>query len=127
MRATRLLSNIVRRKATTGITGLDPIKDPKPILASVYRETLDTLSAMPEGSVYRRATEALTKQRAAAVDSAADNAQIEAAVQAGLVEEIVKQAQDELALAKRMLLWRPWEELEDPAPAGQWERPLERK
>ena len=127
MQPTRALLNLVRRKATTGITGLDPIKDPKPILAALYQETLETLSSMPAESVYRRATEALTRQRASIVESGTTNEGIEAEVQAGLVEEIVKQAQDELSLAKRMLQWRPWEELEDPAPKGQWDRPLERK
>ncbi|BFZ53693.1 hypothetical protein PYCC9005_000723 [Savitreella phatthalungensis] len=131
MRVSRTLLNTtaaaIKRHATTGITGLKADPNPRPSLLQAYDATLEALSGMPEESVYRRATEALTRQRKSVVEKTEDLSQIEQQIEAGLVEEILKQAQDELSLAQKMLVWRAWEELEDPAPAGQWDTPLERK
>lgn len=71
---------------------------------------------MPESSIYRKATEALTKQRVAIVESTEDVNEIEQQIGSGLAEELIHTAQDELSLAQRMLSWKPWEQLEDPAP-----------
>lgn len=71
---------------------------------------------MPTSSIYRKATEALTKQRIAIVESTDDINKIEQEIGSGLAEELIHIAQDELSLAQKMVLWKPWESLEDPAP-----------
>ncbi|KAK5237710.1 hypothetical protein LTR99_000331 [Exophiala xenobiotica] len=45
---------------------------------------------------------------------------IETKIGAGLIEEVVQVAEGELHLVDEMLRDRPWEELEEKAPAGQW-------
>lgn len=45
---------------------------------------------------------------------------IENKIGAGLIEEVVQVAEGELQLVDEMLRHRPWEELEEKAPAGQW-------
>jgi hypothetical protein len=71
---------------------------------------------MPSTSIYRKATEALTKQRIAIVESTEDVNKIEQEIGGGLAEELINSAQDELSLAQKMVLWKPWESLEEAAP-----------
>lgn len=98
---------------------------------------------MPSSSIYRKATEALTKQRIAIVESTEDVSEIEQQIGSGLAEELIHTAQDELSLAEKMIKWKPWEPLEETAPEviqdttcslaaltyikAQWETPLQRK
>lgn len=116
MRVTRYLSNAVQRYAATGITGLKPVQHPRPILLEKYNATLSVLSQMPASSIYRKATEALTKQRIAIVESTEDVNEIEQQIGSGLAEELIHAAQDELSLAENMIKWKPWESLEETAP-----------
>lgn len=55
--------------APTGLTGLFTHPAPRSALVYLYSATLDKLAALPKESVYRTATEALTKQRLAIVES----------------------------------------------------------
>jgi hypothetical protein len=56
--------------APTGLTGLITHPSPRPALISLYNSTLEKLKALPESSVYRQSTEALTQQRLKIVESA---------------------------------------------------------
>ena len=47
----------------TGLTGLTTHPSPRPALILTYRQTLDKLKSLPESSIYRQSTEALTKHR----------------------------------------------------------------
>jgi len=47
----------------TGLTGLFTHPSPRSTLIYLYSSTLDKLKGMPESSVYRQSTEALTKHR----------------------------------------------------------------
>lgn len=127
MRASRTLLNGVQRYAATGITGLQAVQFPKPILLEKYAATLSLLSQMPSSSIYRKATEALTKQRIAIVEATEDVNEMEQKIGSGLIEEVINSAQDELSLAEKMIMWAPWEQLEDPAPGAQWTTPLQRR
>lgn len=53
----------------TGLTGLLTHTSPRSTLLFLYSSTLDKLQAMPEHSVYRKSTEALTKHRMRIVES----------------------------------------------------------
>jgi NADH dehydrogenase (ubiquinone) 1 alpha subcomplex subunit 5 len=52
----------------TGLTGLLTHPAPRSTLLYLYSSTLSKLQRMPDSSVYRRATEALTKQRMAIIE-----------------------------------------------------------
>lgn len=76
MRLTRQLLAAVERNsrflevgAPTGLTGLLTHGSPRSTLLYLYSSTLDKLKEFPEHSVYRQATEALTKQRMQVVES----------------------------------------------------------
>lgn len=72
MRASlRLLANAkyLTPGAPTGLTGLFTHPAPRSALVYLYSATLDKLAGLPKESVYRTATEALTKQRLAIVES----------------------------------------------------------
>lgn len=53
----------------TGLTGLFTHEAPRPTLLFLYRVTLQALEALPDHSVYRQSTEALTKYRMKIIES----------------------------------------------------------
>lgn len=66
--AARLLASVKQARylepgAPTGLTGLRTHASPRSTLLHHYTATLDKLQQMPESSVYRQATEALTRHR----------------------------------------------------------------
>ncbi|KAH0543450.1 hypothetical protein FGG08_002215 [Glutinoglossum americanum] len=70
--STRLLAAATRflePGAPTGLTGLFTHPAPRSALIYLYSSTLDKLKALPESSVYRQSTEALTKHRLKIVES----------------------------------------------------------
>lgn len=75
MRATlRLLANVKPARylepfTPTGLTGLTTHPSPRPTLIYLYTTTLDKLKALPESSVYRQSTEALTRHRLKIVEA----------------------------------------------------------
>lgn len=73
--ASRLLAAVRQAQylepgAPTGLTGLFTHATPRSTLIYLYSSTLDKLKEVPESSVYRQATEALTKHRLAIVEAA---------------------------------------------------------
>ncbi|KAF2155019.1 hypothetical protein K461DRAFT_266348 [Myriangium duriaei CBS 260.36] len=76
MRATRTLRAVAQSSvkfleagAPTGLTGLLTHASPRPALISIYNLTLQKLQQMPESSVYRQSTEALTRHRLSIVEA----------------------------------------------------------
>lgn len=95
-------------KVSTGITGLSVHADPLPALTQTYKSTLSMLSQLPAESVYRQATEAILKQRAAVIEKAnGDVEAVERELDAGQIEQVLQVAKDEQALAAKMLEWKP--------------------
>lgn len=71
MRASlRLLTPRLPAFTPTGLTGVLTHPHPRPTLIALYNHTLSVLSQLPSSSVYRTATENLTKARLDAVQSA---------------------------------------------------------
>jgi NADH dehydrogenase (ubiquinone) 1 alpha subcomplex subunit 5 len=73
-RTTRLLASAkparyLEANTPTGLTGLYTHPAPRSTLIHVYSSTLDKLKQLPEDSVYRQSTEALTKQRLKVISS----------------------------------------------------------
>lgn len=72
--ATRLLANIrpqfLEAGTPTGLTGLNTHPSPRSTLLYLYSSTLDKLQQIPESSVYRQSTEALTKHRLKIIEAA---------------------------------------------------------
>ncbi|ORY03648.1 ETC complex I subunit conserved region-domain-containing protein [Clohesyomyces aquaticus] len=72
--ALRLLASVkpsqfLEPGAPTGLTGLLTHPSPRSKLLYLYSSTLDKLSKLPESSVYRQSTEALTKHRLAVIEA----------------------------------------------------------
>jgi NADH dehydrogenase (ubiquinone) 1 alpha subcomplex subunit 5 len=73
--AARLLASVRQGKylepgTPTGLTGLLTHPSPRSTLLYHYTATLDKLQQIPESSVYRQATEALTKHRLKIIEEA---------------------------------------------------------
>ena len=109
-RCCKLCANvfILYLQKTTGITGLAVHPNPRPHLISIYKTTLDVLKQFPKNSVYRQATEALTLRRMQIVEKTENIADIERAIDAGQIEELIEQAEDEQSLAPKMLQWKTY-------------------
>jgi len=108
---------------TTALVGLTVSKAPRKVLAKLYKDTLEVLGSMPQSAQYRIHTEQITKQRLGLVEHESDIPTLENKLGAGQIEEVIKQAEDELSLAKKMQDWQPWEPLQTPAPENQWTWP----
>ncbi|GAA6038586.1 hypothetical protein JCM8097_009433 [Rhodosporidiobolus ruineniae] len=117
-----------RTKLSTGITGIPVHPEPLPALLHTYNSTLALLQQIPASAVYRQSVEAITRERLAAVnqlgsDGSEDSIEaVENKIGHGIVEELIQQAQEELKLAGKVIEWKAWEELEEPAAPGQWEQ-----
>ncbi|KAF2762973.1 Ndufa5, NADH-ubiquinone oxidoreductase subunit [Pseudovirgaria hyperparasitica] len=126
--ATRLLATLKGAKPTyhtpnapTGLAGLLTHPHPRPALIYTYKQTLQALGQMPESSVYRQSVEAITKARLRTKQAAdGEISDIETQIGAGLIEEVIQVAEGELELVKNMITAKPWEELVEKAPEGQW-------
>jgi len=74
MRTTRILRAVAQQArfleagAPTGLTGLLTHETPRASLIYVYHNTLQKLKHLPESSVYRQSTEALTKHRLSIIE-----------------------------------------------------------
>lgn len=108
-----LTTPTARTKLTTGIAGLEVHPRPLSALKQTYTSTLKVLEKIPAAAVYRQSAEAITKERLAVVDRANQDATesdieaVEREIDAGLVEELLEQAKDELKLAGKMLEYKP--------------------
>ncbi|GAA5837277.1 hypothetical protein JCM9279_005639 [Rhodotorula babjevae] len=117
----------LRTKLSTGITGIPVHPEPLSALVDSYQSTLNVLDKIPASAVYRQSAEAITRERLAAVErlggdgDEASIEQVEQAIGAGIVEELLMQATDELKLAGKMIEFKSWEELEEAPAPGQWE------
>lgn len=110
-----------RLKKSTNITGLPVSASPLEELEHRYTQTLSVLKSLPESSVYRQATTALTNHRLDIVANAKKQTehanaspeqlediyhQTEQQLDAGQLEQVLEQAQAEFRLAAKMVDWK---------------------
>ncbi|GAA5995174.1 hypothetical protein JCM5350_001859 [Sporobolomyces pararoseus] len=118
----------LRTKVSTGIAGYSVHPEPLRALTETYQGTLTLLQQIPASAVYRQSAESITKERLEVIKSIGGQGTeqeieaIEAKIGAGLIEEVIEQAEGELQLAGKMIEWKAWEDLEAPAAPGQWEQ-----
>ncbi|KAL1132673.1 hypothetical protein AAG570_010625 [Ranatra chinensis] len=97
--------NIIKK--TTGLTGLIVCSNPKYMLTRLYAKLVRLLQQMPLESQY----------------SDNDVQEIEDVIQCGQVEELIIQAENEISLARNVLIWKPWEPLLTQPEPNQWKWP----
>ncbi|RUS87431.1 hypothetical protein EGW08_004806 [Elysia chlorotica] len=111
-------------KVTTGLTGLAVARHPHQTLKVLYNRILGQLEKMPADAGYRKHTSEIIKGRLQAVQAEANVAALEKRINCGQIEEVIKQAERELSLSRKMLEWKPWETLVAEAPKNQWKWPI---
>ncbi|XP_006859394.1 PREDICTED: NADH dehydrogenase [ubiquinone] 1 alpha subcomplex subunit 5-like isoform X1 [Chrysochloris asiatica] len=111
-------------KKTTGLVGLAVCDSPHERLGILYAKILDVLEQMPKTAAYRKYTEEITNEKLNMVKAEPDVKKLEEQLQGGQIEEVIFQAENELNLARKMMLWKPWEPLVEEPPANQWKWPI---
>ena len=96
-------------KLSTGIAFLDVDPFPRMKLMKLYYLTLQEISTLPDVYTYRLLSRELTRFRMKVVDENTGIRDIEEKISCGLIEELIRQAHDELKLMRLMKQWRPWE------------------
>uniref|UniRef100_A0A8C8SMR1 NADH dehydrogenase [ubiquinone] 1 alpha subcomplex subunit 5 n=1 Tax=Pelusios castaneus TaxID=367368 RepID=A0A8C8SMR1_9SAUR len=111
-------------KKTTGLVGLAVIEKPHERLRILYTKTLGALQEMPKDAAYRKYTEPMVNERLNLVQTEPDTQKLEDKINSGQIEEVMKQAESELQLARKMVQWKPWEPLVEEPPTDQWRWPM---
>ncbi|XP_073184340.1 NADH dehydrogenase [ubiquinone] 1 alpha subcomplex subunit 5 isoform X2 [Lepidochelys kempii] len=89
-------------KKTTGLVGLAVAETPHEHLRILYTKILAALQDIPKDAAYRKYTEQIVNERF----------------------NMVKTAESELSLARKMVQWKPWEPLVEEPPTDQWRWPI---
>ncbi|XP_068611152.1 NADH dehydrogenase [ubiquinone] 1 alpha subcomplex subunit 5 [Brachionichthys hirsutus] len=111
-------------KKTTGLVGLAVSQNPHERLRILYSKILASLQSMPRDAAYRSYTEQLVGERMEHVNAEPDVEKLQTKINCGQIEEVIFQAECELALSRRMSEWKPWEPLVDEPPPDQWKWPI---
>ncbi|XP_067907006.1 NADH dehydrogenase [ubiquinone] 1 alpha subcomplex subunit 5 [Heterodontus francisci] len=111
-------------KKTTGLVGLAVAQNPHEKLRILYSRILTVLNSIPADASYRKYTEQIINERFNLTKSEHDVQKLEDKINCGQIEEVISQAESELALAYKMAKWKPWEPLIDEAPHNQWKWPV---
>ncbi|CAI8007590.1 NADH dehydrogenase [ubiquinone] 1 alpha subcomplex subunit 5 [Geodia barretti] len=110
-------------KKVTGITGLAVVPNAREVLCGLYAKIQAVLQQMPKDAAYRTYTRQIVQQRLQIVQAETNISAIEEKIGCGQVEELIEQAERELALAHKMEEWGPWQPLVSEPPPGQWKWP----
>jgi len=78
---------------------------------------------MPKDAAYRRNTERILNEKLKIVNLEEDIQKLEQRINYGQVEELILQARNELTLAKKMAIFKPWEPLATQPLPNQWKWP----
>jgi NADH dehydrogenase (ubiquinone) 1 alpha subcomplex subunit 5 len=111
-------------KKTTGLTGLSVSKDPHHSLKVLYSKILRSLQKIPDQSKYKEHVKKVTEERLAVVNTESSINKLEDKLNAGQIEEVIKQAENEFLLIKKMIEYTPWEPLIGNYPANQFKWPI---
>ncbi|XP_006839798.1 PREDICTED: NADH dehydrogenase [ubiquinone] 1 alpha subcomplex subunit 5-like isoform X1 [Chrysochloris asiatica] len=111
-------------KKTTGLVGLAVCDSPHERLRILYTKILDVLEQMPKTAAYRKYAEEITNEKLNMVKAEPDVKKLEDQLQGGQIEEVIFQAENELSLVRKMMLWKPWEPSVEEPLANQWKWPI---
>ncbi|KAJ8006765.1 hypothetical protein DPEC_G00110610 [Dallia pectoralis] len=111
-------------KKTTGLVGLAVSNNPRERLRILYSKILTALQVIPQDAAYRKYTEQLVNERFDLVKTELDVEKLEKKINSGQIEEVIHQAECELALSRKMADWKPWEPLIEEPPVNQWKWPV---
>ena len=99
-------------KLSTGIAFLDVEPFPRMKLMKLYYLALAEIDELPDEYGYKFLSRELTRYRMKVVDENLQIRDIENKISAGLIEELIFAAHNEVKLLRLMKRWKPWEYFE---------------
>lgn len=105
----RSLPRLFALKKSTGITGLPVVPEARKVLERLYIKQLEDVKSIPADAAYRIDVEKEALHRLGAVQSDASSEEVERKIGRGQLEELITQAEGELALIPKMAEWKLWE------------------
>ena len=96
-------------KMSTGLAFVDVEPFPRMKLMKLYYLILQEIQQLPEEYGYKYYCREMTRYRMKVVDEHDSIRAIEEKIAAGLVEDLINAAHNELKLLRIMKQWRPWE------------------
>ena len=84
---------------------------PRMKLMKLYYLALQELKDLPDSYGYKVLSQEVTRYRMKVVDETRNIREIEDKIAAGLVEELIFQAHNEIKLLRIMKSWKPWESI----------------
>ena len=111
-------------KESTRLTGLAVSTNPHHSLNVLYDKILKSLEKMPDTAAYKVHTKTLVEERLNLVKTVQDPVELEKRINSGQIEEVIKEAENELILSRKMNDWKPWEALIAEPPKDQWKWPI---
>ena len=111
-------------KESTRIIGLAVNTNPHFALNVLYTKILKSLETMPDSAYYKQQTKSLVEDRMKMVETIKDAQELETKMNSGQLEEVIKEAELELMLSRKMAEWKPWEPLVGEPPKDQWKWPI---
>ena len=98
-------------KLSTGIAYLDVEPFPRMKLMKLYYLCIQELKDLPDAYGYKFLCQEMTRFRMQVVDENLSVRAIEEKISAGMIEELIYCAHNEIKLLKIMKSWKPWETL----------------
>ncbi|KAK3282947.1 hypothetical protein CYMTET_9339 [Cymbomonas tetramitiformis] len=96
-------------KESTYIVGLEVVPNAREVLIGLYSKTLSELKAtIPETAGYHQSVKDFTEHRLNICQAETKVPDIEAKIGHGQAEELIRSAENELELMKKMAVWKPW-------------------
>ena len=112
------LSKILKNRLPYGVK---QVEKPREALTCLYKEILEAVKTLPSTSYYAQSVIKHTTERLAIVSNTVDVELIQDTINAGLMEDLIQQAKDELLLIPFLLNDRVFDPLETSPPVGQWD------
>lgn len=108
-----------QKKTSTGLTGLEVQPEAREVLIALYKKIAQELTKLPQTYAYRVDSEVYIQRRLSILLEETDALRAEEELDAGQLETLITEAEDELQhIIPSLLEFKPWD-----TPVTKWDTP----